>query len=138
MAITHKYTLMCDDIRQENNGKFIIIGLYTPNIVVPQVPFVLPTLAFFQMVECDRPGAFTVRMRLEHMDSGKKLVEGMGMMNIERPGPGVNAVKFGGVQFPGIGGYQYVVKIEDEREPLIFNFDVVIGVTVPQQLPPQA
>ena len=34
MSITHKYTLLCDEFRQENNGKFFIIGLYTPDIAV--------------------------------------------------------------------------------------------------------
>src|SRR5260370_118196 len=29
MAFTHRYTLMCDEVRVENNGKLIIIGMYT-------------------------------------------------------------------------------------------------------------
>ena len=38
MAITHHYTLVCEDVRVENNGKFLILGLFTPDIVVPQIP----------------------------------------------------------------------------------------------------
>ena len=28
MAITHKFTLMCDDVRREDNGKLLLIGVY--------------------------------------------------------------------------------------------------------------
>lgn len=36
--------MICDDIRVENNGKSIIIGIYHDNILVPSLPFVMPKL----------------------------------------------------------------------------------------------
>jgi|SRR3972149_8761209 len=36
--------MICDDIRVENNGKTIIIGIYHDNIIVPGLPFVMPQL----------------------------------------------------------------------------------------------
>jgi len=56
VPISHKYTLVCEDVRQEINGKFIILGLYTPDIVVFQIPTMLPSLTFFQCLESGRPG----------------------------------------------------------------------------------
>jgi hypothetical protein len=47
VAINQKYILVCDEVRQENNGKFMVIGLYTPDMTLPQIPFVLPSLTFF-------------------------------------------------------------------------------------------
>ena len=34
MAISHQYTILCDDVRPEINGKLIFIGVYVPDIVV--------------------------------------------------------------------------------------------------------
>lgn len=36
--------MICDDVRVENNGKTIIIGIYHDNIIVPELPFVMPNL----------------------------------------------------------------------------------------------
>ena len=70
MAITHKYTILCDDVRQENNGKLILLGMYTPDISVPQIPFVLPMLTVFQCLDTDRPGTWTAKLKLQHLETG--------------------------------------------------------------------
>lgn len=36
-----KYGIICDDVREENNGKSIIIGIYTGDILVKKFPCVL-------------------------------------------------------------------------------------------------
>lgn len=123
MAITHKYTLICDDIRQENNGKLILIGVYPGTITVPHVPFQLPSLAFFQVFESDRPARLSFRMRLERMDIGQAVAEGMGMLMVQRPGVGVAPVRFAPVAVPVFGTYSFTVNIEGEQ-PIIFTFDV--------------
>jgi hypothetical protein len=133
MAITHKYTIICDDIRQESSGKMILIGVYVPHISIPQVPFVLPSLAFFQCFESDRIGNFSMRMRLEQMDVGRPLVEAMGMVNIPRPGIGYAPLKLGNLQIPAFGTYVFTVTIEGERDPIISTFDVVLPPQIPQQ-----
>jgi hypothetical protein len=132
MAITHKYTLICDDIRQENTGKFILIGLYMGSINVQHVPFALPSLAFFQVFESDRPGSFTFRMRLERMETGQAVVEGMGMLAIQRPGLGVAPIRFAPLPLPTFGTYSLVVNIEGEA-PIITTFDVLQQPSQPQQ-----
>jgi hypothetical protein len=40
------YTIFCDDVRQENNGKFLYIGVYTTEMIIyGQPPGLLPTFA---------------------------------------------------------------------------------------------
>ena len=39
--------ILCDEIRREDNGKFVFIGVYTGHVLVPRLPFDLPTLTFF-------------------------------------------------------------------------------------------
>jgi len=49
VPVSIQATLICDDLRVEQSGKLILIGVYTPNIIVPQIPFTFPGLAFFQL-----------------------------------------------------------------------------------------
>src|ERR1700676_1444996 len=98
MPITAAYVLMSDDARRDDNGKIIIIGLYTPDMTVQQIPFVMPTLTFFLNLESDRPGNFGFRTRVEHQETGTVLPQtvAMGMIGIQNPQqPAVVAVKFG-------------------------------------------
>jgi hypothetical protein len=124
MAITHKFTLMCDDVRQEVGGKAILIGVYSPDMVLQSIPAMVPTLAFYQCFESDRPGTFTIRMHIEVMETGQRVLEGMGMMNIPKPGLGFGLMKFANVPLPAFGSYSLVVQIEGEREPIIWTFNV--------------
>jgi hypothetical protein len=133
MAITHKYTLVCDDVRQENNGKFIVVGLYTGIMAVPQLPATLPFLTFFMFVEADRPGNFPFRMRLENMETGQRLVEGMGNMNVQKPGIGASPIRIGPLQFTNFGTYNFVVTI-DGQEPIVTSFEVMFPPSQPLQI----
>ena len=128
--IKEKYTIICDEVRQENNGKFIILGVYMGTITIPQIPFVLPSLTFFQLLESDRVGMFNVRMKLQHLETGKNLVEGMGGINIVRPGQAINALRLPNVPLIAAGTY-FVIEIEHERNPIIVPFDVML--VIPQQ-----
>jgi hypothetical protein len=57
MATTHKLVslIMCDDCRREDNGKEIIIGVYTGAMISRVLPFVLPTFALrFEIIPQQR------------------------------------------------------------------------------------
>ena len=93
--IQAKYVLVCDEVRREENGKFIILGLYTPDLSVPQIPFVTPAITFFMYLESDRSGTFRFSVKLEHLESGQSLADGMGQMEFRGPGMGAAPVRFG-------------------------------------------
>jgi hypothetical protein len=40
-------TIVCDEVRREDNGKLLVVGMYLGSILVPRVPFLLPRLSFF-------------------------------------------------------------------------------------------
>lgn len=40
----YEYSIICDDIRQEVGNKLSFMGIYGPDIVVPEVPFTFPQL----------------------------------------------------------------------------------------------
>jgi len=57
-ATPYGFTTFFDDLRQEMNGKFIYNGVYTGTIIVPTIPFILPS--FVAMVTYrERPGEST-------------------------------------------------------------------------------
>lgn len=128
MPISHKYTLVCEDFRQEINGRFIILGLYTPDIVLTQIPTVLPSLTFFQCLESDRPGHWNLKLTLEHLETGKKLVEAHGGVTFQNPGLAVAPVKFGNVLIQAAGPYSFILEIEGQPEPFITAFSVILRI----------
>lgn len=66
-------SILCDDVRQERNGKFMLIGLFDA-IVVPQYPAVFHKLCMVNRWCCGT-GKFTQQTRIIRPD-GEKLVEG--------------------------------------------------------------
>ncbi|OVE74839.1 hypothetical protein BVX97_06160 [bacterium E08(2017)] len=66
-------SLLCDDVRQERNGKFILIGLYQ-DIPVPAVPAVMGRLCIVNRWCCGT-GTFKQRSRVMRPE-GTVLVEG--------------------------------------------------------------
>jgi hypothetical protein len=129
MAITHKYTLLCDEFRQENNGKFLIIGLYTPDIVVPIVPFALPNLTFFTVLESNEMADLGFNFRLTSAASGETvLAGGSGKMRVNA-GMGVIPIRFGPLQLPSAGQYKFTIEIA-ESESITHEFRVVLSQQV--------
>lgn len=135
MPITQRHSIVCDDVRQENNGKWIIVGMYTPDLMVPQIPLVLPSLCFFGWLESDRPGNFSFRMKLEHLESGASLFEGMGAMQFAKPGIGISTIRAGGVQVSSPGVYVFSLQFDGQSERLLTQFSIILGVPTQPGMP---
>ena len=67
-------SLLCDDVRQERNGKFILIGLFDA-LGVPGFPLVFQRLCVVNRWCCGE-GNFKQRSRILQPDDNKVLVEG--------------------------------------------------------------
>lgn len=127
---------MCDEVRMENTGKILIIGLYTPDMSIPQAPFLLPSLTFFAALESDRPGNFTIRFEIQHLDSGQKIAEGMGAFGVPRPGMGVAPIQLRNLPIPNAGTYVFSMNIEGQREPITYSFNVILAPPMPMGIQP--
>lgn len=46
MAVTHRFTIICDDTRREDNGKLILLGMYVGTITVPHLIPLFPVVKF--------------------------------------------------------------------------------------------
>jgi len=63
LPIDVETVVLCDDIRQEANGKFLLIGVYGGNIVVPSFPANL-NLAVWILGHAATSGKVQVRLRV--------------------------------------------------------------------------
>ena len=67
-------SVMCDDVRQERSGKFILIGLFDV-IGLPGFPALFPRICIVNRWCCGQ-GAFRERTRLVGPDNGPVVMEG--------------------------------------------------------------
>lgn len=140
MPLKEKYSIICDEVRQEMNGKFLILGMYVGNIAVPQLPVTL-SLTLFSWLVVDRLGGYTLRVKIESAETGRVLTQAMVMLQIEQaqtlPAPAVIAPRFANVQFDRAGSYNFTMTVEGDREPIvIMPFDLVLVITQQQAQQP--
>lgn len=134
MSIRNKNTLVCDDVRVENTGKFIVIGLYTGPIGVPQIP-VPVGVTFMHFMEADRPGRYSGRFRVEHLETGRRLVEGQAQVQVINPQlPVIAAIKVP-LQIDREGAYNFILEVDGERDPIMTQFAVTLVRPVQQTGP---
>src|SRR5438046_2215625 len=127
MAISHKHTLICEEVRREDNGKLMIIGVYNEVIVVPQIPFVLPSMTFVPLLNIDTPRNLDLRCKVQVLETGQTVFEGRVGGHIN-PGPTILPIRFGNVSFQAIGAYNFVLEIEGLQEPAITQFEVRFNI----------
>jgi hypothetical protein len=137
VTITEKFIIMCDDVRREDNGKIIILGMYFTEMNVPQLPFPLPSLTFFCVLESDRPGTFRFSFKLMQEEGGAQPVaQGMGEAPVIDPlQPVVMPIKMVGVQLNAAGLYTFSLEF-DGLAPIVKTFTVRLVVPGPVQFGP--
>lgn len=134
MAFRHHYTLMCDEVRQENNGKLILLGLYTPNITIASLPAVLPSLTFLTFLKSDHVGVFAQKVNLQGLESGKIIASATMMIEVRQipgqnpPWPVLSAVNLRNIMFSEAGTYTFTLTLEGESDPIVHQFDVLLNL----------
>jgi hypothetical protein len=64
--------IVCDDIRIENNGKFIFIGAYFDNIVLPNLPSILFLALWFRIkIQLAEKTSLEVRIKGSALDGSE-------------------------------------------------------------------
>ena len=116
MPLNHKYTLVCDDVRREDNGKLIVVGMYTPGITLPKFPFRLSKLTFVSYFEVTEAGEWELAFRFSHVDTGAVVGgEGNARINVEQrritteTGPVLLPITLDNVQFQMPGDYVFTM-----------------------------
>jgi hypothetical protein len=73
-SINISQALACDDIRQEANGKHILIGVYSGNMGLQFFPTMV-ALGFWALAKPSRPGDYHVQLRVQ-APGGKEATRG--------------------------------------------------------------
>ena len=133
MAWEHKYTLLCDDIRREDNGKLIVLGLYFGVITVPQFPAILPSLTVLSVFNADRPGNSPFTIRIQRLENGRTVLEAQGFAPVQQPGPVVMPIKFAPVRIDEGGGYTITTEVSGQTGQLVSDFAVMLNPNIGPQ-----
>lgn len=117
-------SLICDDVRQERNGKFMLIGLFDA-IHAEKLPLTFAKICLITRW-CSGQGTFTQRSRIIHPDQQTVLAEGQDVL-VKLPSPEAAATSvevFMNVSFPTTGTYWVEILLERDlkiRYPLRVN-----------------
>jgi hypothetical protein len=125
--------LICEDVRQEANGNFIIIGVI--NFVrVPQLPVTAAKLCFFTRWTAGL-GQFIESVRLIATDQTTVLRKSEVKFGLEDAAlHATNVTVFGQVQFEFPGTYYVEVLVDDVMK---IRFPLSVAVVKPPQTTPQ-
>lgn len=118
-------SLICEDVRQEINGNFILVGVLG-FVRVPQVPITAHKICVFNRWTSGL-GQFTEVVRLVAPDQTSVLRTGQTRFALKDAAHhATNLTLLGQVQFPAAGVY-YVEVLVDEVMKLRFPFPVVVA-----------
>ncbi|OGV83509.1 MAG: hypothetical protein A2340_10370 [Lentisphaerae bacterium RIFOXYB12_FULL_60_10] len=114
-------SLVCDDVRQEHNGKFILIGLFDA-LAVPAYPAVFQRICVVNRWCCGQ-GLYHQQSRIIKPDGVSVLVEGKEIpVKLDTEMATATSVEFFvNVRFDAEGGYWVEIRLEGDikvRYPL--------------------
>ena len=125
-------SILCDDVRQERNGKFILIGLFDA-IAAQRLPVTYPRL-FMVTRWCSGEGEFQQQTRILKPDMSTVLVAGKAipvrLPNSESTA--TNVEMFMNVAFAEQGTYWVEISLAGD---LKIRYPLRVG-TLPQRSPP--
>ena len=119
-----QFSVLCDDVRREDNGKFMLIGLFEA-ITAKKFPATHPTL-FVVNRWCKGAGSFTQKIRIvSARETGAKVFETeeqlFELKDIDSHHTLIS--KFNNLVFPDPGKYWVEVLLNNE---LILNYPIVL------------
>ena len=129
-------SLLCEEVRQEANGNFFIIGVIN-FLRVPQLPIVAGRLCVFNRWTAGI-GQFTETVRLIAPDQTTVLRKGEMKFELREPGShSTNVMVFGQVEFK-IAGTYFVEVLVDDVMKLRYPVPLVVARAATQSKSPAA
>lgn len=115
-------TIICDDVRREQSGKFIFVGVYDSEIIIKEKawergPVSLPQLCFVVSVRDFEPGEKTVEVWLSDPKGQlHTMEEKITMPHTFRGLSNTLVFTVGGITFPEPGDYCFHFAMEGQNE----------------------
>lgn len=119
MSLEVNKFIVCDDIRQEINKKYIFIGMYSRNLVMlnKNVPFILPSLAFYFEGTQDHPlGEITIKViNPDNKDIGSMTTAKPPVDKLDNRHPSNFIISMNANSFPVYTFGDYTLKLSDNH-----------------------
>ncbi len=119
-----QFSVLCDDVRREDNGKLILLGLFEV-IGAKRYPAVHPKL-FVVNRWCKGEGTFKQKIRIANSKDSQKLIEtepqDFTLKDIDSQHTLIS--EFSNVKFPESGKYWVEIFLNDE---LMLNYPVMLA-----------
>ena len=119
-----QFSVLCDDVRREDNGKFMLIGLFEA-INAKKFPATHPVL-FVVNRWCKGSGTFTQKIRIVNPKDNSTIFQteeqAFELADIDRHHTLIS--RFNNVAFPGPGKYWVEVLLDNE---LVINYPIMLN-----------
>jgi hypothetical protein len=89
-SVQFRYGVICDDVRREDNGKLLIIGVYSGYIIVQQLP---ATLLLSLVIAAEVDSSYEIPIELRVKFNKRVIRTGKGTIRMERAGLGLTMAK---------------------------------------------
>lgn len=122
---------LCDDVRQEMSGKLVLIGVYLRNVIVFQLPTILPSFSVLLKWRAGPGGVPAGVIRILRPDDS--VASSMSVEACPPTPPGgrfLTVLKFQPFGFTLAGRYRIVFAPTGGRQRSLMSFEVIL-----QQLP---
>lgn len=123
-VITFKHALLCDDVRREDNGKLILIGLYGGNIQVASLP---TTLLLALVCECitNSEGPKQNEVHIEFRLDGKVSTKGSIGVTIDGSGTSFLAFPKAPIHLANPGKLEIFITLPGQEQLLAWSGEIV-------------
>lgn len=128
MAIDVKSAIICDDIRTEDNGKRLLIGVYTGDILFTEFPVAFAPSIMLEFVPFVQGGAMEFEMKLE-APTGKKSRASPGSLEIANQTRAVLIVNFQPVDLLEPGPFRFLMRPKGGRWTEVLSKDIRLKTT---------
>jgi hypothetical protein len=130
---------LCDDVRQETSGKLVLIGVYLQNVIVFQLPTVLPSFSVLLKWRTGPDGVPAGVIRILRPDDS--VASSMPVEACAPTPPGgrfLTVLKFQPFGFTLAGVYRIVFAPTRRRQRSLMSFEVILQQLPPDQAQPTA
>jgi hypothetical protein len=116
--------MICDDVRREDNGKEIIIGVYTGAVLIESVPSILPVFCVRFIIRVPMRTDVILDGSINGPD-GHEIVKLRGNIKIDRPDPRASfSFRIAPLIFTTFGGHEIKAGI-GAKPRTVYKFNVM-------------
>ena len=121
--------LLCDEVREESNGKYIAIGIYRGEVQFLKIPAKKGFTVLAQVRELEKAGEYSLGFKV--LVGGKKMQENAGMLSNTSPSMEWLPIPIVPIEFTEETDLKIYAKVDEQRWRSIFEIPIRIKPSDP-------